>query len=59
MDQPVKITDIDMRFMSMVLFMVKWAIASIPAMLILAAIGGTAAAMILAFFGALFGMAGK
>ena len=33
--QTVKISDIDMPFGSMVIFMVKWAIASIPALLIL------------------------
>src|SRR5689334_12058824 len=31
----VSITDIDMPFLSMVRFMVKWAIASIPALIIL------------------------
>jgi hypothetical protein len=31
----VKISDINMPFWSMVVFMVKWAIASIPAILIL------------------------
>jgi hypothetical protein len=30
----IKIADIDMPFMSMVNFMVKWAIASVPAMII-------------------------
>ena len=33
--QTVKISDIDMPFVSMIIFMVKWAIASIPAILIL------------------------
>lgn len=32
---PVQITDIDMPFMSMVFFMVKWAFATIPAVLII------------------------
>lgn len=32
---PVQITDIDMPFMSMVFFMVKWAFATIPAALII------------------------
>lgn len=36
---PVVVTDVQMRFSSMVLFMVKWALASIPALLILFAIG--------------------
>ena len=35
---PVTIVDIRMRFWSMVWFMVKWAIASIPAVIILAGI---------------------
>jgi hypothetical protein len=34
----VVVTDIDMPFLSMVTFMVKWALASIPAFLILGAI---------------------
>ena len=33
--QEVVVTDIRMRFGSMVLFMVKWAIAAIPALIIL------------------------
>ena len=33
--QTVKISDIDIPFTSMIIFMVKWAIASIPALLIL------------------------
>ena len=32
---PVQIIDIDMPFMSMVFFMVKWAFATIPAILII------------------------
>jgi hypothetical protein len=35
-DNQVVITDIKMPFISMVVFMVKWAIAAIPAILILA-----------------------
>lgn len=37
--QEVEVTDIRMRFGSMVVFMVKWAIASIPALLILVVAG--------------------
>ena len=37
--QAVKVIDFDMEFGSMVTFMVKWAIASIPAMIILFIIG--------------------
>ena len=32
--QPVTVTDVRMPFLSMVVFMIKWALASIPAMLI-------------------------
>lgn len=37
--QKVVVTDIEMPFGSMVSFMVKWAIASIPALIILTIIG--------------------
>ena len=37
--QNVVVTDIQMPFMSMVIFMVKWIIAAIPAMLILTLLG--------------------
>lgn len=37
--QEVAVTDIHMPFWSMVGFMVKWAIAAIPAMIILIVIG--------------------
>ena len=37
-ERHVIVTDIRMPFMSMVVFMVKWVIASIPAMIILAII---------------------
>lgn len=42
---PVVVTDIQMPFVSMVVFMVKWAIASIPALLILALIFTVVAGM--------------
>ena len=38
-DRKVIVTDIQMPFGSMVVFMVKWVIASIPALIILAALG--------------------
>lgn len=50
----VKVVDIDMPFVSMVVFMIKWAIASIPAIIILSIAGGLATAI----FGGLFGMFG-
>ncbi|EKO3404733.1 hypothetical protein N6C02_003006 [Vibrio fluvialis] len=45
--QEITVVDIKMPFMSMVIFMVKFAIASIPAMIILGAI--------FSIFGLLFG----
>ncbi len=45
----VVVTDIQMPFMSMVVFMVKWIIAAIPAMLILTVLG----AIMTAVFGML------
>lgn len=39
MTQNVTITDVKMPFWSMVVFMIKWAIASIPAVFILAVLG--------------------
>ncbi|MEO1944675.1 MAG: hypothetical protein ABGY11_10280 [Candidatus Thioglobus sp.] len=45
--QTVNISDISMPFWSMVVFMVKWAIASIPAILILM--------LLFAIFGGLIG----
>ncbi len=49
--EKVVINDIRMPFGSMVVFMVKWAIASIPAMIILFVI----CAVLFAVLGALFG----
>lgn len=48
--QPVVIMDLNMSFNSMVWFMVKWVIASIPAMIILVALFF----LISVFFGGLF-----
>lgn len=36
----VVVTDIDMKFGTMIIFMIKWAIAAIPATIILGLIGG-------------------
>jgi len=38
---PVRVTDVDMKFMSMVWFMIKWAVASIPAFLVLSMLFST------------------
>ena len=44
--QGVRVVDIDMPFGSMVSFMVKWALASIPALIILSLFGFAVAMMI-------------
>jgi hypothetical protein len=49
-DNQVVIVDIKMPFMSMVVFMVKWVLASIPAFMILGFIAAAAAGL----FGTLF-----
>ena len=49
--QAVRVTDIRMPFVSMVVFMVKWAIASIPALLILVIAARVLWALFFAFFG--------
>jgi hypothetical protein len=49
----VSVTDVDMPFGSMVSFMVKWAIASIPAAILLAALGFS---ITLVFTGVLAGL---
>ncbi len=53
-DKPMEVvvTDISMSFWSMVVFMVKWVIAAIPAFLILMVIG----AILSSLFGGLFMM---
>ena len=54
----VVVTDIDMKFGTMIVFMVKWAIAAIPATLILSIIGGAIMAVFFVLLGALGVMAG-
>jgi hypothetical protein len=49
--QPVVITDIKMSFVSMIEFMVKWTLASIPAMIILFLIGCLLVLVVLPMFG--------
>ena len=47
---PVQITDIDMPFGSMIMFMVKWALAAIPAIIIFWVVVGSIPVIIGAFF---------
>ena len=51
----VVVTDIKMPFGSMVVFMIKWALASIPAFIILAVIWAIA----IGVFGGIFGAMGR
>jgi hypothetical protein len=53
-DANVRVTDINMPFMSMVVFMIKWAIASIPAMIILAIAGAITAGIFGGILGGIF-----
>jgi CHASE2 domain-containing sensor protein len=47
----VVVTDIKMSFSSMVIFMVKWAIATIPAIIILTVVGSITWGILTALFG--------
>ena len=47
----VVVVDVKMPFLSMVIFMVKWAIASIPAIIILMVIGAVIAGVLGGLFG--------
>jgi len=49
-EQRVIVTDIQMPFMSMVVFMVKWVIAAIPAMIILTMLGAMFAGIFRSMF---------
>ena len=47
----VVVTDVKIPFWSMVVLLVKWAIAAIPALIILLVIGAVASALMAAIFG--------
>ena len=51
--QRVTVTDVNMTFGSMIVFMIKWALASIPAMLILSLLGGVLGVLFFAVIAAL------
>lgn len=51
--QPVVVKDIEMSFGSMVIFMVKWTLASIPALIILVILGAFVAGILAAGAGGL------
>lgn len=45
-EKQVIVTDIRMPFLSMMIFMIKWVIASIPAFIILSILGGIVTAVL-------------
>jgi len=49
--QSVKIIDFDMPFGSMVTFMIKWVLASIPAFIILSIVGFILSIILISIFG--------
>ena len=55
LENRIVVSDIRMSFGAMVVFMVKWSLASIPAMIILAIIGGLVATVFGGILGGLFG----
>jgi hypothetical protein len=54
--QPVTVVDVRMPFGSMVVFMIKWVLASIPAFLILAVLGAVITGVFAGMFASLGGM---
>ncbi|NMW19958.1 MAG: hypothetical protein HKK66_13305 [Chlorobiaceae bacterium] len=57
-EQKVVVTDIRMPFWSMVIFMVKWVFASIPALVIFSMLISLIVAVITTLFGAMWGFHG-
>lgn len=57
--QQVVVTDIKIPFLSMVVLMVKWALAAIPAVIILIVIGTILSMAVGAMFGSTFGWHGR
>jgi len=57
--QEIVVTDVKIPFLSMVVLLVKWALAAIPAMIILIIIGMVLSMVVGAMFGGMFGWHGK
>jgi hypothetical protein len=57
--QEVVVTDIKIPFWSMVVLMVKWALAAIPAIIVLIVIGSILSMIMGALFGGMFAWHGK
>ena len=57
--QEIVVTDVKIPFMSMVVLLVKWALAAIPAMIILIVIGMVLSMIFGALFGGMYGWHGR
>jgi hypothetical protein len=57
--QEIVVTDVKIPFLSMVVLLVKWALAAIPAMIILIIIGIVLSMVVGSMFGGTFGWHGK
>ena len=57
--QEIVVTDVKIPFVSMVVLLVKWTLAAIPAMIILIVIAAIVSATLGAFFGGMFGWHGR
>jgi hypothetical protein len=57
--QEIVVTDVKIPFMSMVVLLVKWALAAIPAMVILIIIGMILSMIFGALFGGMYGWHGR
>ena len=57
--QELVVTDVKIPFLSMVVLLVKWSLAAIPAMIILFAAGAIFSMVLGTFFDGMFGWHGK
>ena len=57
--QEIVVTDVKIPFVSMVVLLVKWALAAIPAIIILISIGVAISLVLGALFGGMFGWHGR
>jgi len=57
--QEIVVTDVKIPFVSMVVLLVKWALAAIPAIIILIIIGVVISMILSALFGGMYGWHGR
>jgi hypothetical protein len=57
--QEIVVTDVKIPFVSMVVLLVKWALAAIPAIIILISIGVAISLVLGALFGGMYGWHGR